>query len=182
MGSPIVALQGPRSPARAGRHPTGKQESGGQSVSFVVNLEARDSGQQGPPLGGVEGGGGGGPPELQPAPGEVVDAGTPRQLAEAGKSGAVAGGGVDHDLLSPVEQVPVRDRRIGLGQPENDGQVAEQQRSEQRRRVLQPGVVGGQDHPVVADAHPARRVGQPALEHQFGVEPIGVVPAQGERP
>ena len=99
-----------------------------------------------------------------------------------GRGGAVAGGGVDQDLLSPVEQVPVRDRRIGLGQPENDGQVAEQQRSEQRRRVLQPGVVGGQDHPVVADAHPARRVGQPALEHQLGIEPIGVVPAQGERP
>ena len=111
-----------------------------------------------------------------------MDAGAPRKLAEAAKGGAVAGARVHQDLLGPVEQAGVGNRRIGLRQPEHGGQVAEQKGSEQRCRVLQTGVVGGERHPVVTDPHEAGCVGKLVLDCELGVEPVGAVPAQDEGP
>ena len=111
-----------------------------------------------------------------------MDPGASRQLLEPPQGVAVVGGGVDQDLLGPLEQARVRNRRTGLGKPQDGGQVAEQERREQRGGVLQAGLIGGQRHPVVADADPAGGVGQLALQHHLGVEPVGAVPAQDQRP
>ena len=157
-GSPMVALERLRGASRRAPppiRPAAARRTGRRPRSERRGCAIR--GKQGPPLERLEGRGGGGAPELQPAPGEVVDPGASRQLLEAPQGVAVVGGGVDQDLLGPIEQARVRDRRTGVGKPQDGGQVAEQERRQERGGVLQARVVRRSASPGRGRRRPGRR-------------------------